>query len=369
VLFTVAIQRRAWFYIINNFFMQSLVASIAFATVLVVSLQVINLMLVSNAVEQRAMAESERDLTQAASVFDQFLTLTTQLASETTAVSAKDFNLKQWLAGDDLQTKASVLRTIRSRTDADWTAYVTLREVSEVTTGGPLAVDAPFPFPDLLETAALSPSVSATAFGTVDGKLQLLVVVAVDAPRTLGYLVTGFHVNEAFLASLHAGLPLGLSTTFVEGQGAGGAVVSDLPSGGGAGLSRFLGEEPRVPRGLTSPRRAAAEFAGEQYLSVATALASADSGRDVTLWFHSSLDRMRRESAGLIRSLGLLLAISLLPSMVLALVLGRTLSRPVRVLATAAERVRDGDYAGLPLATVPGKDEVGVLSHSFRKGM
>ncbi|MEO0973505.1 MAG: hypothetical protein AAFX85_10465, partial [Pseudomonadota bacterium] len=252
---------------------------------LVVSLQVVNLAVVSNEIDQRATEAAGRDLSQAASVFDQFLSLKTQLASETAVVTAKDFNLKQWLAGDDLETKASVLRTIESRTEADWAAYVTLDELNEITTGGSLRAGEAFPFARLLSDAAFSPSTAATAFGAVDGTLELLVAVAVDAPRTLGYLVAGFTIDGAFLDALNASLPLGLSASFVERAGDELVVVSDLPT---AGRADFVG---RLRERSADQLAAATELSGEHYLSVIEPLVAADADASVELWFHSSLDR------------------------------------------------------------------------------
>ena len=90
-------------------------------------------------------------------------------------------------------------------------------------------------------------------------------------------------------------------------------------------------------------------------------------GRDETvlLMFHSTIDPALARTRELLVQFGILLVAALALTLAGAILLARTITRPIRQLTTAAGKVRQGDYGATVVYS--NRDEFGELSDTFNK--
>lgn len=331
----------------------------AFVVLLILLMQALNLFLVDREIRRRVASEARSEFAVARAVFESLLSNRTRQASRMAAISTSDFSLKQVLAGPDIPTKSSALRSIQGRTDADWIAFVALDGRTETGLAAPFPGDAAFPFPALLEAAELSASATASGLGRMGDRLALIVVTAVDAPRTLGYVVAGYRVDGAFLAELGRNLPFGLLATILVQDTGPPLAVSQLSPPVLADVAAALEAEPIGP-----DRQREGRFGGEAYLMAAEAVPAADPSIDGLILFHYSLDRALAASRGLLYTLYAIFGVSLVLAALGALSLSRSLGRPIRALSDLAEEVQEGRYDAVPDG-IDRRDEFGRLTQSF----
>ncbi|UCJ16384.1 EAL domain-containing protein [Pseudomonas sp. MM211] len=180
-----------------------------------------------------------------------------------------------------------------------------------------------------------------------DGNIYLLVQATVSAPLPIARLVMGFAIDESFARELNQLTHLELTLTgSMEGQpDVRLSTLDDMP------MIAFEGDSGEVRHG------------GEPFLVQRLVLASGEGFR-VQALLQRSLEQARGSVAALNQKILMIAVAALLASLVGALLLARSLSRPIRRLASAAERVGQGDYE-VPLA-LDRADELGSLAKAFQ---
>ena len=332
---------------------------ILFTGILLAVVQAINFLTVASSTRQRILENAEEDLHLAQLNVERFVNHTAILASNTSAVSLRDFAIKQYLADADLATKTSVINNVINRVQADWSAYLTLDLETELTTyNAPISENTPFPFVSLIDQAELADDGTTYGVGLIEDTAHLLTLVAVDTPRTIGYFVGGFTLDEKFITNVSeqmsinvkAALVVPATQQIIESQIADEDISDMLNQSSIDDIDSMLIQQ----------------IASNGVRYAVTYLPLPAAGEDeprIYLLLSYSLDNALDQESALFTSLAILLIGALLFAVLGAIFFSAGLSKPITSLTELARRVQDGDYSSVP--TTVRRDEFGELSLSF----
>jgi diguanylate cyclase (GGDEF)-like protein len=286
-------------------------------------------------------------------VFEQLLAVRGRQLHDAVQVLAADFGFKTAVASGDRATIRSALANHGTRINADAVMMLGL--------DGSLAVSTD-PRISGQTAARLSARVMAQQRAgeqiflmPIGDSIYLLVQATVNAPLPIARVMMGFQVDQAFARELRE-LTL-LELTLVASQdGRPATWISTLPASTQALLQDDMAGEPVAADDLML-------IGAERYLGQRLVLAS---GADfqVQALLHKSMTQAQQAFAPLDRNILLIALAALLASLGGALLLARTISKPVQRLAAVAERVGQGDYQ-MPLE-LHRSDELGSLAKAFQ---
>jgi diguanylate cyclase (GGDEF)-like protein len=265
----------------------------------------------------------------------------------TVDVLAADYAFRQAVATRDLATITSALANHARRAKADIAfLFDESGTVVAATDAATAAVQ-----PALVEQSLERSLVRSTIVR--DGRAYEMLTVAVRAPLPIAWVSMGFVIDDAYLRRLEdlTGLH---ATVFARSHGAALPVASTLD----APLREAM---VTASAGLAAGLTRTLEVAGERQLVISRPFIA--ESPDVTVLLTESLDeamapyRLLQTAAVVLGMLPLLLALTG------AVLLSRSLTRPVSQLADAAQRMKRGDYS-VPVPVDSG-DELGELAVTF----
>jgi diguanylate cyclase (GGDEF)-like protein len=286
-------------------------------------------------------------------VFEQLLDVRGRQLHDAVQVLAADFGFKTAVASGDRATIRSALANHGTRINADAVMMLGLDGSLEVSTDPRISG----------QTAArLSARVMALQRDGVQifllpigDSIYLLVQATVNAPLPIARVMMGFQVDQAFARELRE-LTL-LDLTLIANQDGQPAIwISTLPASTQALLEDDMAGEPVAADDPVL-------IGAERYLGQRLVLASG-AGFQVQALLHKSMTQAQQAFAPLDRNILLIALAALLASLGGALLLARTISKPVKRLAAVAERVGQGDYQ-MPLE-LHRSDELGSLAKAFQ---
>ena len=299
----------------------------------------------------RSQAQEQLDV--GTRVFEQLLAVRGRQLHDAVQVLAADFGFKTAVASGDRATIRSALANHGTRINADAVMMLGLDGSLEVSTdpriSGPTAARLSA---RVMEQQRAGVQILLMPIGD---SIYLLVQATVNAPLPIARVMMGFQVDQAFARELRE-LTL-LELTLVASQdGRPATWISTLPSATRALLQDDMAGEPVAADDLML-------IGAERYLGQRLVLAS---GADfqVQALLHKSMTQAQQAFAPLDRNILLIAPAALLASLGGALLLARTISRPVQRLAAVAERVGQGDYQ-MPLE-LHRSDELGSLAKAFQ---
>ena len=329
---------------------------LALFLLLMVVVQVGGFLLVNTVGMTSARKTISEELVSASRVFDRVLDQDTQRLVQGARLVSADYAFKESVATGDRATIGSVLTNHGKRIDASLMMMIDLdqRIVADTqdANGGK-----PFGFPRLIARAEADGE--AAAMVLVRGDLYLLVIVPVLAPLPTAWVAVGYRVDDVLAQDLHRLTRPQVS--FVSRQSGGAWKIQ----------ASTLSDQERASLldNLASGRLGAPTADGtEQYsddgaMSRVLALPARADERVVAVLqepLASALEPFHRLQRQLIWISILGAAVSILVSVLIA----RSIARPVHKLVDTARRIAAGDYSTAP--PVSGPDELGDLAAAFR---
>lgn len=309
------------------------------------------------ATRQNAAHRAEDDLQVGARVFQRLLVNRNDQLLQSVSVLAQDFGFKEAVATGDRPTIRSVLLNHGARVNADMGMLVSMQ--GEIITGT-LVDDIPvtvFPMPELLERARHAGM--AAGIGTIGGEVYQLVIVPVFAPLQIGWVCMGFSMDDALARDIAA--LTGLEVSFLRRDGDRIRLfASTLQGGARVSLERAADRLLPAGQGVRT-----LELAGEPHLSVTEAIARDSGEAGPVAVLQSSLQVALASYHSLFLELLALAGFALFAALLLALAVAGGVTRPVRTLAAAAERIAAGNYRDA--VPVSGRDELGLLAETFNR--
>ncbi|MFB9867766.1 putative bifunctional diguanylate cyclase/phosphodiesterase [Vreelandella sulfidaeris] len=304
------------------------------------------------ATQNDVITKGSQRLEVGANVFNQLLEARGDQLTNNVAILAGDFGFKSAVSSQDTDTLYSVLANHGDRAKAD---IVLLSDINgAILASSHHAKHSSMPFPQLFERARQEGS--AVSVVIAEGQPYEIAMLPVRAPHLIGWVGMGFLINESFTEEINALTGLDISVVNYRNSGD----ISYLASTHDESLAEQLmnegGDELREGEySLHSEMSPDAE-----YLSYASQLYSDADNQAYVL-----LQLSRNELLGAYRSLQWqllgIIAFILLFTVLLATWSARSMSKPLMVLAKAAQRIGRGErFTELPMGSE--RSETGLLA-------
>ena len=289
-------------------------------------------------------------------VFDRLLEQDTQRIVQGARLMSADYAFREVISTGDRETIASVLVNYGKRIDASLMMVIGLdQRVLSDTLG--VAVDKPFPFPNLIAQAEQNQQSSAMVL--INGQLYQLVVVPVMAPIPVAWVAIGFAVNDA-LAQDFKGLTR-LQVSFLSRQSRESWRIQGTTTLTNSERLTLLDD-------VGANRYAKSDDEGNAIFSDASVTRVLDlptrSGETVIAVLQEPLSSALEPFRRLQRQLALISLLAVVVSIIASVAIARGITRPVRELARVARRIAAGNYSELPAASRT--DEIGELATAFK---
>ena len=265
------------------------------------------------------------------------------------AVLAADYAFREAVGTHDNATIVSALDNHGARIEASVAAFVDT-DLKLVATSD--ASDAAL----LPVLATLAPQLAkrTSAVAAVGQKPFQFVMVPMKAPLLVGFVVMGFALDASLVEDMHAVSALDASLVLQPAGGTPLVLLSSLPKAQQPALQAALAEAPANGEMLID---------GTPHLVHSVALA-ADGGQQISARLTSSLARAIEPYRSLQLTLAALTLIGILLFGLGSSWMARRVTRPLRSLARASERLGRGDYDA-PLDHTHRLDEIGELAKAF----
>lgn len=326
----------------------------------------VTFLLVQNAIQRNIVDQARAQLGATNEIFNRRLAETADTLAGGSALLASDFGFRQAVATDDRATILSALHNLANRIRADRVLLVSLDEnvvadttVAERAGPGP---DKTFAYPDMIEAA--DEHGRATATTVLDGKIYELVVVPVLAPLPIGWIVVGVESGDQFVNDLRrvTTVPVEITFAFKDEKDTWQAPASTLSPALEEVLLRALDGVTAREVGPTT-----LAMGGSDYVTLVAPLDGPRGARKVNIALQYSLDVALQPFQPLFVLLIGLAAAALVVSLAGAVIIARSITKPIRALDEAARRIQAGRYSE-PIV-VKDHDEVGRLSETFNQMM
>ncbi|AYC33904.1 EAL domain-containing protein [Pseudomonas cavernae] len=282
-------------------------------------------------------------------VFERLLELRGRQLHDAVQVLAADFGFKDAVASGDKPTIRSALANSGARIKAETVMLLGLDGRLQVATTEHANAER---LAELLQRRRHSGAQSLLL--PMDEAIYLLVEAPVRTPLPVARVVMGFRLNDAFAKEMRALTHLEMSLVAAQ-KGQADIWLSTLPD---AAARQLQGGFHKLP----AAEEQRLTVAGQHYLGRQLLLASGPDYQ-VRVLLHKSLDQAQAAFKSLDKDILFIAVCALLGSLAGALLLARSVSQPVRQLATAAARIGEGDYqTALELHR---GDELGSLAKAF----
>ena len=308
---------------------------------------------VQAATQVAVRSQANEQLEVGSRVFQQLLEVRGTQLQGAVQVLAGDFGFKDAVASGDEATLRSALANHGARIQAGVVMLLGLDGRLQVATGA--AIDEAAAARLALQLQVPSRDGMQVGLVPIQEQIYLLVESPVSAPLPIARVVMGFRMDEAFAQELRALTHLELTLV---------SLIDEQPAQWVSTLSASLRPQLQATMGQAWSSAISQDFEldGQRFIGERLVLARGADFQVQALLF-KSLDQAQQAFAPLDRSiLGIALG-ALLLSLGGALLLARSLSQPVQLLALAAVRIGEGDYQTPVL--LPRRDELGRLATAF----
>ena len=328
-----------------------------FFSSLFIGVQLLTLVAIYWVCRDNIMQQIGQNLIYAENIFNRQLTEHGNRMAGEARILVADFGFRSAVSDSDPETVTSALENLSYRIHAQRGFYINLQGKIIADTAGRYQQQG-FMFPDAI--AAAEAQGQSVLFGILDGELCEIVTAPVLAPITIGWVSIAISVNHGLVNSFKqlSALPPDISLLEQSGES-----LQILTSSLEHPAPEFFRDELfQLPlSAFQRPRRV--ETADADLLVLIRPLATASAAQTISAVLQIDLAHAMRPY--------LLLAYAILGLSILALaaillggyLLARNIAEPIRALAGASQRMRDG-FVDAPLPVMH-DDELGRLAETF----
>ncbi len=286
-------------------------------------------------------------------VFERLLDVRGKRLKDAAQLLAADFGFRDAVASGDSATIRSALANHGARIGASDMILLSMDGKVMASTVAELEDGSRFRYDQALRDARRQNQ--AMLIVPLRGEPHLLVEAPVMAPLPIGRVVIGFVMDDALAQELHNLTNLEVSFLSRD-DGQLGKLVSTQPAGLQPAITNWMLEH------ANSNHVSQATHDDRTYLSQPLMLDNNDGGQVIAL-LQSPLDEALQAFSALDNTILFIAIAALAASLIGALLLARSVSQPVQMLAQAAQRIGTGDYQ-TPV-DLERRDELGVLANAF----
>jgi len=326
---------------------------------LFMAIQTLTIVSVYQVSRDNLIRQLAQNLMYAEQVFQRLLLERGERIAGETRILVADFGFRSTLGSSDAKTIASALENLALRIRAQRAFFIDLTGKIVADTQNSLQ-DSGFVFPDALAEAENSGK--AVVFGVLDGKLYEWAIVPVLAPLSIGWVAIAQQVDQRRVEQFKQLSPLPLEISMVElSAGQSRILTSSLPEKMQGRLTQQL-----LNADFVQNRPEAAMASGEfDYISRIQRLPSAALDPTIVAVLQIDFNRAQAPYWPLFNATAGLMLLGLLVALAGSVLIARNVSRPVRALAGATERMLQGDVnTQIP---VNSDDEFGRLAETFNR--
>jgi len=324
---------------------------------LLVLLQATVFFAVNKANINNALVQIDEALEITAGVFKKSINDRTQRLLEKARLLSGDFAFKQAFATSDHGTILSALENHRDRIGSDWMMLISPTNNVIADTLHPALHGVVFSLPELIESAMENEYGETSSIEFFDGLPFQLVVVPLFCPDLRALIIIGFVIDATFAVELQN---LTRSNVTIVSGGPGDSlslIASTLADNLQTTLTNSLsGVSWEINKSLPL------HMDGTDYVSLVTPLWN-DKDKSIIAVLQRSLDEALQPYNSLREILIVIFAAGLALSFVGGVLIARTVTRPVKVLASGARKIEEGDYTHY--VNIKQRDELGELATSF----
>ena len=344
---------------------------VVFFVVLFMVVQLAAFVSIRFALEQSARNNLRQELNVGERIFKRLLEQNSQQLVEATSVLTYDFGFREAIASNDRDTILSALNNHSERINARGMALINLDSKVIADTLNPGNAGKPFAFPELIVEAARieDPRLRrASGIHAINDDAYQIVVVPVLAPVQISWVAMAFVIDDTLVRVQNI---TSLNVSFIEThpQKAPRILASTLtPSLRGHLLASITASMPSALASSIANIPAASEnsfalnLAGEEFQVLTSMLER--HGENTIFAVLQRSTREALESSNRLQVILLFLAgLSLLITLIGSLRIARRITRPVSVLADAAQRLAKGEYR--QPVSIQQNDEIGDLAIAF----
>ena len=328
---------------------QARIAGVLILLLLIVAVSVF--LAVKAATEDAVRTQAQAQLEVGTRVFEGLLEMRGKRLRDAVQLLCADFGFRDAVASADSATIRSVLLNHGARISASDMFLLGMDGRVLASTVAQIPEGSPFPYMQALRD--LKTHGQSMLIVPLQGKPHLLVESTVMAPLPIARVVMGFSMDDSLAQELRSLSGLEVSFLSVVRQMP-GDMISTQPKAlfdslRGVMLSPDLGQMQMT------------EHQSQSFLSKRLSLDEGDDASDqVVALLQSPLDHAMQAFVPLNQKLVWITLAALVASLIGALLLARSVSQPVRALASAAKRIGEGDY-GTPVV-LERSDELGLLA-------
>ncbi|QKZ06523.1 putative bifunctional diguanylate cyclase/phosphodiesterase [Pseudomonas eucalypticola] len=286
-------------------------------------------------------------------VFERLLDVRGKRLKDAAQLLAADFGFRDAVASGDSATLRSALANHGARIGASDMILLSMDGKVMASTVPELEDGSRFRYDQALRDARRQNQ--AMLIVPLRGEPHLLVEAPVMAPLPIGRVVVGFVMDDALAQELHNLTNLQVSFLSRD-DGQLGKLVSTQPASLQPAITNWMLEH------ANSNHVSQATHDDRTYLSQPLMLDNNDGGQVIAL-LQSPLDEALQAFSALDNTILFIAITALAASLVGALLLARSVSQPVQMLAQAAARIGTGDYQ-TPV-DLERRDELGLLAKAF----
>jgi len=346
---------------------------VLFFVALFAVMEAVTFVAVKDGIVKTIFEQAKDQLLTARGILERQITATSADLAQGTSILATDFGFRQAVATGDRSTLASALNNLATRIRADRIILMSADGIITVDTGaaGDAAArgdivtlgkaNAPFPFENMTETAEREGR--AVSIAVLDGRIYQLVVVPILAPVPIAWIAIGLEIGNAFAADMRRGstVPVDVTFGFPDASNTWTLAASTLDVGMRDDLAAAL--KKHVPK--TTPETIA--MGGDDYVTVVTPIPGMQLGNKSCAILQYSLKRALAPYRSLFVQLFVLATAVVLASLTGVALIARGITKPIRRLDAAAQRIQIGQYS--EKVPVLQADEIGRLSQTFNQMM
>ncbi|MDH3714507.1 MAG: HAMP domain-containing protein [Gammaproteobacteria bacterium] len=303
-----------------------------------------------------ANQQIESDLIVSGRVFDRFSQARIDQFVVGSRLLSGDFAFKEAYANGDRETLLSAVANLQqNRIDADVMMLADADDYSVIIdTLHPTIFDLEYPFPELIESAEESGEPS-SSLGMIDDRLYRLVVVPLLAPEPVAWITVGFLIDDVLAADLRDLTLTDVAFLQREPQGNYTVLASTLPASLREALAKHVTTQQPGSR-----QRFSWSQETERFVALAITV-----GEQLMVVLQRSLEQALTPFERLYRILVALTLFVLALSIVGAVLIARSVTRPVTILVEGTRHIEQGDYQHQ--IVVSQNDEIGQLADAFNQ--
>ncbi|HEV2560982.1 MAG TPA: ATP-binding protein [Rhizomicrobium sp.] len=326
-----------------------------FLVVTLIAVQALTVFFAYTYLRHDLVERGKRELAASMGVFTRQLTFLSDRVTDGVNVLSLDYALRAAIGQHDRDTELSALRNHGNRIGATRMMLVGLDGGISADTTAPQRSGDAFPFASLLQAAAENNE--GTALATLGGQIYWIVVVPVRAPVPIAFIAACIPVNDALLEKLRE-ISSTKRSVVLASLGPDGRWIVGAKSAASARHFHL----PTAAH-LTQSEASLANERGSEYLTVTAPLKTAAGSAPVVAIMDYPLDEALAAYRSLIAPMLFVLIFGLLAALAGAMLIVRSVSRPLEVLASAAKRIAGGDYS--PPPRLEQRDELGHLADAL----